>query len=181
MEFLSLLWLPILISGVVLFIASSVAWTMMPHHKTDWKKTNNEDELMSAIGKFNMPAGSYMFPFMTHGEESKGEACMEKYVKGPRGLLILWDMPSMGANMFFTFLYFLATATIIAYVSHAALGNGKEFMKVFQVVGTIGMLTYSCAGIPHAIWFKRRVITDIMDGIVYGVLIGLVFALRWPV
>ena len=61
MEFLSLLWLPILISGVVLFIASSVAWTMMPHHKTDWKKTTNEDELMSAIGKFNMPAGSYMF------------------------------------------------------------------------------------------------------------------------
>jgi hypothetical protein len=101
---------------------------------------------------------------MTHGEETKGESIQQKYTRGPRGLLILWDLPNMGANLFFTFLYFLVTAAIIAYVSHAALGSGKEFMKIFQIVGTIGMLTYSSAGVPHAIWFKRRVITDIMDG-----------------
>ncbi len=180
MAFLTALWLPILISGVVLFFASFVFWTMAPHHKTDWKKVDDEDELMAAIGKLQLPAGSYMFPYCTHGNEMKSEAFQNKYNAGPRGVMLLWDVPNMAMNMFCTFLFFLITTVIIAYVSFAAIGPEQPFMRVFQIVGTIGILTYSAAGIPHGIWFKRRMITDILDGVVYGILVGLIFALLWP-
>lgn len=180
MTFLTALWVPILISGVALFFASFVFWTMAPHHKTDWRKVDTEDDLMAAIGKLNLPAGSYMFPYCTHGEEMKSEAFQKKYQAGPRGVMLLWDVPSMGVNMFCTFLFFLVTAGIIAYVSYATLAPGERFLHVFRIVGTIGVLTYSAAGIPHGIWFKRRMITDIVDGIVYGILVGLIFAWWWP-
>jgi len=30
------LWLPILLSGAVVFVASSLVWMVLPHHKSDW-------------------------------------------------------------------------------------------------------------------------------------------------
>jgi hypothetical protein len=181
MEFLTELWIPILVSGVALFFASFVSWTMAPHHKTDWKRAPNEDELLKAIRGLNLGPGNYLFPFATHTNSKEESAKIkEKYKVGPRGILALWNLPNMGANLACTVVFFLATAAVIAYVSFAALGGGQSFLKVFQVVGTIGILTYSAAGIPNAIWFKRRMLTDIFDGVVYGMIIGLIFANFWP-
>lgn len=36
MEFLTQLWLPIVVSAVIVFILSALAWTVMPHHKKDF-------------------------------------------------------------------------------------------------------------------------------------------------
>lgn len=179
MEFLTALWLPILLSGVALFFASFVAWTMMPHHKSDWKSVPAEDELMSALRKLNLPPGNYIFPSMTHSDCKNPEA-MQKFNQGPRGILGLWDLPNMGVNMFCTFVFFLITAAIIAYACFTALGPGKDFLTVFRIAGTIGILTYAAGGIPNGIWFKRRMITDVLDGIVYGLILGLIFGLLWP-
>lgn len=86
----------------------------------------------------------------------------------------------MGANMLWTFVFFLVTSTVIGYVAHAALAAGSPFLKVFQVVGTIAILTYTCAGIPNAIWFKRQVLTNLVDGVLYGLIVGAIFAGLWP-
>jgi hypothetical protein len=181
MDFLYQLWLPMLLSAVALQIASTIAWTVAPHHNKDWKKLPNEDEVMSALRKLGTPpAGTYLFPYVCHGPEMNTPEFKEKYTAGPRGVITFWEMPNMGANIAWTFVFFVVTIFTIAYVAFAALGSGASFSKVFQIVGTIAILTYSAAGIPNAIWFKRPIITNLIDGVAYGLIAGCIFAALWP-
>ena len=152
-------------------------------HFTDMKKLEKEDEVMEAIRSLNIPAGNYMFPYTATKQEQMSEAHQEKYKQGPRGLLNIWDMPNMGLNMGYTVVFFLITSAIIGYVTYAACppdGANTTFWNVFRIAGTIGVLTHGSSGILNGIWFKRRIITDIVDGIVYGLILGLIFALLWP-
>lgn len=180
MEFLTALWLPIIIIAAVLFVASFVAWVILPHHFGDWKKLDKEQEFMDAVSGLNIPAGNYMYPGTHTKEEQNSDEFRERYMKGPRGVLSTWAPPNMGVNLGLTFVFFLVTTAIIAYITLAALGRGAEFMKVFQIAGAIGVLTHASSGVLNAIWFRRRIIMDVVDGVVYGIIIGLIFALMWP-
>jgi hypothetical protein len=180
MEFIYALWIPILISAVALQIASTIAWTVSPHHNGDWRKLPNEVDVMSALRKAGTPTGNYVFPFMKHGPELKSKEFQEMFQAGPRGVITFWDIPNMGANIFWTFVFFLITVFTIGYVGYASLGPGASFARVFQVVGTIAILTYSAAGIPNAIWFKSPIVTNLVDGVVYGLIVGTIFAFLWP-
>jgi hypothetical protein len=53
-------------------------------------------------------------------------------------------------------------------------------MKAFQITGAIGVLVFASSGQLNAVWFPRRTLNDFIDGIVYGVLMGLIFGLLWP-
>jgi len=46
MEFLTQLWLPIVVSGFAVFFLSALVWTVMPHHKKDWQGLPNEDAVL---------------------------------------------------------------------------------------------------------------------------------------
>ncbi len=180
MEFLSDLWLPIVINTVALFFASFAAWTLLPHHFGDLKKLDDQDGFIETIRSKNIPAGNYMFPYASSKQEQTSEAYMEKYKQGPRGLLSVWEMPNMAMNMACTVLFFFVTTAIIAYVTHIACPPGAaetDFMKVFRVSGTIGVLVHGSSGVLNGIWFKRRLVTDIVDGIAYGIILGLIFAI----
>jgi hypothetical protein len=179
MEFLTALWMPIVLSAVVLFFASFVAWTVLPHHESDFRKAPNEEKLMATVRELNLPPGSYMFPWCSH-QEMKNPAMQERYKQGPRGKLVVWDMPNMGRNLLLTFLYFLIVATFTAYIGYTAMGSGVDFMRVFRIIGSIGVLVYASSGQLNAVWFPRRTLMDFIDGIAYGILMGLTFALLWP-
>ena len=183
MAFLTDLGMAIILISIVLFLASYVAWMVMPHHFGDWKKLDRESELMDAIKRWNIPNGNYMFPMAVSNAELKQEAHMQRHKRGPRGIISVWGMPNMGSNLGLTFLFFFATTATIGYVTHIACppgATGVDFMKVFRIAGTIGILTHASSGVLGSIWVKRRVITDVGDGVVYGLLIGLIFAAMWP-
>jgi hypothetical protein len=58
-----------------------------------------------------------------------------------------------------------------------------SFAKVFQVAATAGILAYCFSFIPTAVWFgsyKRTIVATFIDGIVYGLITGAIFAWRWP-
>ena len=59
---LSALWLPILLSAVVVFVVSSIIHTLLPWHKSDYPKVPNEDKFRDAIGPLAIPPGDYMVP-----------------------------------------------------------------------------------------------------------------------
>jgi hypothetical protein len=177
--FLMALWLPIVITGVVLFFASSVAWTVLPHHQSDFDKLQNEDEVMAALRKINVADGIYQFPYMTHKDAQNAER-MERYKQGPRGMLTLWPMHNMGRNLGLTFVYFLVISTVTAYIAWSSIGPNAGFMKAFQITGAIGVLVFASSGQLNAVWFPRRTLNDFIDGIVYGILMGLIFGLLWP-
>ncbi len=69
---------------------------------------------------------------------------------------------------------------MIAYLAGMVLPPGEDHMRVFRFVGTAGILTYGTANILNGIWFGRKMVADIIDGIAYGLITGAIFALLWP-
>ncbi|MCL6097693.1 MAG: hypothetical protein M1391_03865 [Bacteroidetes bacterium] len=76
---LTSLWLPILLSAVVVFIVSSVIHMAMPWHKNDYPKVPNEDKVMDALRPFNIPPGDYMMPRASDGKEMKSPEFAERF------------------------------------------------------------------------------------------------------
>ncbi len=182
MEFLIDLWIPILTATFALWVASTLAWMVMPHHFGDRRKVHCEDELMKFVKDQNISAGNYMFPYPETAAGMNKPEHMDKYKQGPRGTLNVYEMHAMPTNVGLTILYFLVTVSTIAYVTHVACQPthaSTDFMQVFRVAGTIGILTYASNNVLNRIWFRQRVWTDIVDGIAYGLLLGLIFAMLW--
>jgi hypothetical protein len=178
---LSSLWLPTILSGVALFFASWAAWMLLPHHKPEWKGLPDENAVMSSLKNTNVQPGQYMFPFCAKPDDWKSEEFQRRRDAGPTGTLTVWKKPpNMGINMLCTLLFFTIANFVIAYLAGMVLPPGTNFWTVFRFVGTAGILTYGTANILNGIWFGRKMVADIIDGIVYGLITGLIFAAMWP-
>src|SRR5580765_2712369 len=80
---LTSLWLPIVLSAVVVFLASFVIHMLFKYHMTDFRKLPAEDDVMDALRRFNLPPGDYMTPHpqsMAHIRSKEFEA---KQKRGP--------------------------------------------------------------------------------------------------
>jgi hypothetical protein len=175
------LWLPILVSGVALFFASWAAWMVLPHHKGEWKGLPNEQAVMDTLKNSGVQPGQYNFPHCASSADWKNEEFKARMKAGPSGNLIVFPgMCSMGRNMFCTWIFFTVVSFVIAYLAGLAMAPGADFMKVFQFVGTAGIVIYGSANILNGIWFGRKMIADIVDGIAYGLITGWIFAWLWP-
>jgi hypothetical protein len=178
---LASLWLPILASGIALFFASWAAWMVLPHHKGEWIGLPNEDAVRRELSSDKLPAGQYCFPYCASPKDMQSETHKAKMQAGPRGTLTLWKAPpNMGLNMLCTVAFFLTASAVIAYLAGMVLPPGEDRMKVFRFVGTAGVLTYGTANILNGIWFGRKMVADIVDGIAYGLITGAIFAALWP-
>ena len=85
MEHVSLaaLWLPILLSAVIVFVVSSIIHMALPIHKNDYRKLPDEDKVLDALRSTGVTPGRwYIFPFCTH-KEMKSPEVLEKFKRGP--------------------------------------------------------------------------------------------------
>ena len=180
MTFVSDLWLAIIVATIVLWFLSFLAWAILPHHFGDRKRVGDEDGLMEFIRQSGIQPGNYMFPHAESSQAQRSKEYADKYMAGPRGTLNIYAVPNMGKNMLLTIVYFFVTVFIAAYIVHIACPLGTDFMRVFRVAGAIGVLTYATSGALNRIWFTERMWTEIVDGIVYGLALGLIFASLWP-
>lgn len=181
------LWLPILLSAAVVWIVSSVVWMALPHHKKDYISLPNppgEDGLMDYLRASGITPGNYAFPNCHAPGAMKSEKVQKAWEHGPIGHLTVWKTPlTMADKMVATFIVYLAVSTLIAYLTRVALPGPAPFSKVFQVAATAGVLAYCFSFIPSALWwgsYKRTIIANIIDGLLYGALTGAIFAWRWP-
>lgn len=175
------LWLPILLTSVALFFLSFVAWTISPHHKPDWRGLPDESAFGEALSGLDLKPGNYAFPHFKTNAEMKSPEFAERQKRGPNGTLQLWDGPcNMGAALVCQFLFFLAVSFCLAYLTTLGPKAGADFMTVFRFVGTAGFLTYTAASVPSSIWFNVRLPGYVIDGVLYGLATGLIFAYFWP-
>lgn len=178
---LTSLWLPILLSAVALFFIGFITWMVVPIHKADWNKLPEEDAFGQAVRDQNIPTGNYMFPHCADAEQMKSEAFLTKQKQGPVGVIQIWnESGSMGKNLAVQFLYLLVTSFCLAYLATLGLETGAKFFDVFRFISTAGILAYCVGNVPNAIWFRSRITGHIIDGILYGLATGLIFALLWP-
>jgi hypothetical protein len=184
MDFIAELWLPILLASVAVWIAAAVIWMVMPLHRSDYIKLPDENGFIAAVKSMGLKPGNYGFPNACDSAARKDPEMQRKWKEGPVGFLTVMNgCGSMGKNMLLSFLVYVAASVVIAYLTSVALPWGTPFMKVFQVAGTAGVLGYCFAMIPHQIWFgayARTIVAHIVDGLIYGLGTGAIFAAMWP-
>lgn len=177
--------LPILLSAVICFVASSVIHMFLPIHRNDLKKLPKEDEAMDALRRFNIPPGDYAIPCAGSPEAMKKPEFLEKRAKGPVAFMtVLPAGPmSMGRPLAEWFVYLIIVSWLAAYVTGRAVGSGADYLAVFRFAGTTAFIGYSMALPQNSIWWRRgwgMTIKTMLDGLVYGLLTGGVFGWLWP-
>jgi len=80
---LSALWLPILVSSVLVFVASSLIHMASPWHKSDYPKLANEAQVMDALRPLAIPPGDYFVPRPSSRDDMRSPAFAEKMKRGP--------------------------------------------------------------------------------------------------
>jgi hypothetical protein len=179
------LWLPILLSAVIVFLASSLIHMVFRYHSTDLRKLPDEDAFAEAVRKLNIPAGQYMMPHAASPKEMNTPEFQEKVKKGPGVILAIWPggRPSMVTNLVQWFLYSVIVGIFAAYVAGRALQSGAPYLAVFRFAGVTAFACYAIGGWSESIWYKRAWSTSLkntLDGLIYALLTAGVFGWLWP-
>ncbi|MFQ5889511.1 MAG: hypothetical protein ACE5JR_05610 [Gemmatimonadota bacterium] len=179
------LWLPIILSAVIVFFAAFALHTIVPHHRTDYSKAPDEEALLEALRSQGIGRGQYHFPHVSSPAEMKDPAYVEKAERGPMGLLYVME-PTVGPSgkqLGLYFVYCVGVSVFAGYLAGATLPAGAAYLSVFRVVGTAAILGYAGALFSDAIWFGHTWSSTwkhVIDGVIYGLLTAGTFGWLWP-
>ena len=179
------LWIPIVVSALAVLGASCVVHVFIAQRLRNWKTLPEEDATVEHLQKSGTAPGFYVFP-RRYSRASNGseEAYVHRMESGPWGSVnVRARQPSMGRSLVQSLTFCLVTSVFVAYLGTLALSPGDDFSRVFQVIGTAGILAYAFGGIPNAIWLGmdfRSAVLDVVDGTLCGLITGAVFGMLWP-
>lgn len=179
------LWLSIILASVIVFIVSAIIWTVMPHHKSDFKPLPDESAARSALTPQDIPPGQYNIPNIASHDALKDPEVVKLFTDGPVGFLTVVPkgVPKMGKAMVQSLLFYLLVSGTIAYLASRSLMSDAGYWEVFRFVGTFSWAAYGFGIIPDAIWFGRpwsAVGKQLVDAFVYASLTAGAFAGFWP-
>ncbi len=185
MEFLTELWLPILLSAVFVFIASSAIHMALPYHKTDVKKMSGEEAVLAAMRSGAVAPGAYMFPCADSMKDMCTPEMKAKIEQGPIGWLTVLPKGgfNLGKSLAGWFVYCLIIGGLVAYVGWHGLHAGAEYLKVFQLCGAAAVLGYVVGYFHESIWKGQpwSITAKFMfDGLIYALLTAGTFGWLWP-
>ena len=179
------LWLPILLSAVFVFIASSIIHMLSPWHKSDYPAVPNQDHVMETLRPLAIPPGDYMIPRPGSREEMRSPEFAEKLKRGP--VMVVTVMPNgmmmMGKTFVLWFLYCVVVNLFAAYIAGRAVGPTAEYAEVFRFVGATAFIGYSMALWQLSIWYSRAWSTTIkatVDALIYACIVAATFGWLWP-
>ena len=184
MTLLAALWLPIILSAVIIFVASSIMHMALPYHRSDYGKLPDEDKLRDALRSTNLQRGLYIFPYCTH-KEMNTPAVIEKYKQGPVGMMTVFPTgrPVLAKFLIQWFVYCLLIAFFVAYLAAHTVAPGTDYLAVFRVVGTAGFLAFGLGPLANVIWKGYPgsfVLKEVVDGLIYALLMAGTFGWLWP-
>lgn len=178
------LWAPILLSAVLIFVASSIIHMFLGYHRADYRKMPNEDQAMATMRTLNLPPGDYLAPVPGSMAEMKTPAFQEKRAKGPIVLMtIMKNNAGMGPQLMQWFFYTVVVSLFAAYVAGRALPPGAPYLSAFRFAGTAAFGAYAMALPAQSIWYQKSwgtTFRGMFDGLVYGLLTGGAFGWLWP-
>lgn len=170
MEMVSLseLWLPILLSAIAVFAASSIIHMVLGYHKSDFAPVPKEDAVMAALKPFAIPPGDYMLP-------QKSAALTMTVLPA--------DHNFMGKTLAQWFVYCLVISLFAAYVASRAVPRGAPYLDVSRFASTTAFAAYGLALWQNSIWYRRKWSTTLksnIDSLLYGFLTGGMIGWLWP-
>jgi len=179
------LWLPVVLSAVIVFVASSVIHMTPLWHKNDYPKMPREAEVLDALRPLAIPPGDYFIPRASGMKEMRSPEFKEKMKRGP--VAVLTVMPNgemaMGRSLVQWFAFLIVVGLFVAIVTCRTLPVGTPYPRVFKVAGTIAFMAYSLALCELSIWYRRSwslTLKSAFDGLIYAALTAGTFGWLWP-
>ena len=179
------LWLPILLSAVFVFVASSVLHMLIPIHKGDFGKLPGEEAVLEGMRAQGVRPGSYGFPYAGSMKEMGTPEMIEKLNRGPVGFMtVLPNGPmNMGKSLVQWFLFSLVISIFTAYVATIVLPVGQDYMLVFRLTSTVAFMAYALGNVVDSIWKGVSWVVTlkfVFDGTVYALVTAGAFGWLWP-
>jgi hypothetical protein len=177
-----MLWLPILLSGVFVFIASIILCMVLPFwHRPDFGRLAEEKAVMDALA--NQKTGQYLVPCVDWGKVSDEER--DAMGKRPMALMMVRNPGGfpLGIALLSYFVYGIVVAIFIAYLTGHTRTFGAPYLEIFRIAGAAGFLAFGFKGVPDSIWYGKPWIISIkemIDGLIYALLIAGTFGWLWP-
>lgn len=182
---LTSLLVPILLSAVIVFVASSIIHMVLPYHRTDYDAMPQQDQVMDALRPFNIPPGEYMVPRANSMADMKNPEFKAKMERGPVFMMTAFRPGNwaIGGRLAQWFVFSIIVSIFAAYVAGRTLDRGSEYLQVMRIVGTVAFASYSLGNLPNSIWYNHKWSTafkNLFDGLIYGLLTGGTFGWLWP-
>jgi hypothetical protein len=182
---LTSLWLPILVSGIFVFLASSFIHMALPYHRSDYGRVPSEDEVMAALRKFAIPPGDYFLPNAGSPAQMKTPEYKQKMKDGPVLLMTVLpaDAYAMGRRLSQWFVYTLVISGLAGLVAGHAAGPAAPHHRIFHFAGITAFAAYALALPQSSIWYSRKWTTTLksmFDGLIYAVVTAATFVWLWP-
>jgi hypothetical protein len=179
------LWLPILVSAVLVFVVSSIIHMLLPYHRSDYGRVHDEDHVMDSLRRFNIPPGDYLMPCPGDPAMMRSPEFIAKREKGPIMMMTVFapGPPTMGKQLVLWFIYSMIVGLFGGYVAGISLGPGASYLVVFRIVGTVTFAAYALGLWQNSIWFGKAwsiTLKSTFDGLIYALLTAGVFGWLWP-
>jgi hypothetical protein len=185
MNVLLSLWLPILLSAVVVFVISSLIHMVVKWHSSDYGTLPNEDAVRAAIRAGNPAPGRYVVPQCKEMKDMASEAMKKKYQEGPVGHITLLPngQPNMGKYLGLWFLWSLAIATVAAYLAAIIFTLDPAHARgAAKLVGAVSFIAHGFGTVSESIWGGRpwsQSVKYLLDAALYAVGSAFVFYWLW--
>src|SRR4030095_7263547 len=148
------LWIPVVVSAVVVFMGSSILHMMLKYHKADYSALPGEDSVRQALDKAGGSPGLYMTPHCADMKQMKEPAFMEKFEKGPVAVITILPKgaPNLGKHLALWFGFSLLVCLVASDIARHPLQPGANGMLVMQITGTVAFAGYSLSHVSDSIW-----------------------------
>lgn len=183
MEFLSTLWMPILLSAVFVFLVSSFIHMVLRYHVNDHDRLPNEEQAMDTIRGLNIPPGHYAMPKAHSMKDLSDEAFKAKMARGP--VMFMHVLPpgiNMGKSLIQWFLFCIVVSIFAAYITSHTVSADAEYLTVHRIAGCVAFMGYGLALIQEAIWNSKSwgaAWKGVFDALIYGLVTGGTFGWLW--
>jgi hypothetical protein len=179
------LWLPVVVSAVVVFFASFLIHMVLKYHKADIRPLPNETAVRDALSKGSPAPGVYFTPYCADHKQMKEPAVREKFEKGPVAILTVYPngLPMMPKHLALWFGFTFLVSFVAAYVARHTLHPGPAGIEPMRITGTVAFAAYACSHVSDSIWKGQpwsNTFRAALDGAIYALLTGLVFRMLWP-
>ena len=123
--------IPILLSAVFVFLASSIIHMVLKYHQKDFNAVPNEDGLLEAFRRLNVTPGDYCMPYAGSMEAMKSKEFSDKFAKGPVVTMTVsaGGPMNMGGQLMQWFLYAVVISIFTAYLTGRVLPAGAELPR----------------------------------------------------
>ena len=89
------LWLPIVVSGALVWIVSAIVWMALPHHKSDYRGLPDEEAARQALGPQGLAPGLYNIPNIASRAALKEPENQRKLAEGPVAFMTVLPAPGI--------------------------------------------------------------------------------------